>query len=55
MAWSSVLGFAALIAMIGFIVFAFRQGEKVKNPAEGTPMNHSGDYGPGDHGGGHVS
>jgi len=57
MAWSSVLGFAALIAIIGFIVFAFRQGEKVKNPPEGTPSDSTGGYAAGHdaghNGGGH--
>jgi len=50
MAWSSVLAIAALIGLISFIVFAFRQGEKVKNRAEGTPFNHTSGYGA-DHGG----
>jgi hypothetical protein len=51
MAWSSVLAIAAPIGLIGFIVFAFREGEKVKNRAEGTPFNHAAGYGAGDHGG----
>jgi hypothetical protein len=51
MAWSSMLGIAALIALISFVVFAFRQGEKVKNRSEGTPENHTSGHGAGDHGG----
>jgi hypothetical protein len=46
MAWSSVLGIAALIALLGFIVFAFRKGDKVRKGPEGTPTDRSGGYTP---------
>ncbi len=54
MTWSSVLGIAALIVLISFIVFAFRQGEKVRNSPEGTPPETTGGYGSGDYSG-HMS
>jgi hypothetical protein len=53
MTWSSVAGVAALIVLISFIVFAFRQGEKVKRPPEGTPPE-TGGYGSADHNSGHM-
>jgi len=53
MTWSNVLGAASLIVLVSFIVFAFRQGEKVKNPPEGTPPETTGSPGSGDFGGGH--
>jgi hypothetical protein len=39
MAWSTVLGVAALIGLLSFIVFAFSQGEKVRRKPEGTPAD----------------
>ncbi len=39
MAWSSVLGIAALIVLLGFIVFTFARGEKVRKEPEGTPAD----------------
>ena len=33
----TILGVGALIAILVFIVFAFRQGLKVKNKPEGVP------------------
>ena len=37
MTMQTILGIGALIALVGFIVFAFRQGMKVKNPPENVP------------------
>ncbi len=31
------LGAGCLVAIVGFVVFAWRQGLKVKNPPEGVP------------------
>ena len=31
------IGLAALLALIGFVVFAFRQGTGVKDDGDGTP------------------
>ena len=39
MAWSSVLGIAALIVLFSFIVFTFSRGEKVRKGPEGTPAD----------------
>ena len=39
MAWSSVLGIAALIVLFSIIVFTFSRGEKVRKQSEGTPAN----------------
>ncbi len=56
----ALLGMASVVAIVGFIVFAFRQGLKVKPDASGKG---GGDYsggnpgdgggGAGGHGGGH--
>ena len=54
MASSNVLGFIALIGLVGFIVFAFRQGEKVTKGPEGTPVDRTDGYGSGDHSSGHM-
>lgn len=35
--WHTVLGVGCGVAVISFIVFAFRQGMQVKNPPEGVP------------------
>ncbi len=32
-----LLGLVLLIAIIAFVVFAFRQGQKVKRPPRGVP------------------
>jgi hypothetical protein len=39
MAWSSVLGVAALIVLLSIIVFTFSRGEKVRKKPEGTPAD----------------
>ncbi len=39
MAWSSVLGIAALIVLFSIIVFTFSRGEKVRKRPEGTPAD----------------
>jgi hypothetical protein len=44
MDWSSVLSIAALIVLVGFIVFAFRKGDKVRKRPEGTPPDRTGGY-----------
>jgi hypothetical protein len=33
----TILGIGALVAILVFVVFAFRQGLKVKNKPEGVP------------------
>jgi len=38
MTWSTAFGILGAIALVSFIVFAFRQGMKVKRPAEGVPL-----------------
>jgi len=35
------LGLSCLAATVGFIVFAFRQGMKVRRPPEGVPPEQS--------------
>jgi hypothetical protein len=47
----TVLGIGALIGIVSFIVFAFRQGLKVKNPPESVPPERSS----GGQGGGGIS
>jgi hypothetical protein len=42
MTWSNLLGFASLVLIVGVVYFAFRQGEKVRKPPEGTPPEHTG-------------
>jgi hypothetical protein len=37
MTWSMALGILGAIALVSFIVFAFRQGMKVKKSPEGVP------------------
>ena len=37
MKMDTILGIGALMAILVFIVFAFRQGFKVKNKPEGVP------------------
>ncbi len=44
--WSMWLGILGGIFLVGFIGFAFRQGEKVKNDPEGTPPDSTGGYTP---------
>ena len=34
-------GLASLIAIVGFIAFAFYQGSKVRRPPEGVPPDRS--------------
>jgi len=53
MSWSSVLGITAVIALLSFVVFSFRQGDKVRNEPKGTPQDRTGGSTPSDHGGGH--
>ena len=36
------LGFSALLLLALFVVFAFRQGMKVKKPPEGVPPEQTG-------------
>jgi len=38
----TILGLGALIVLAGFIVFAFRQGAKVRRPPEGVPPEQTG-------------
>jgi hypothetical protein len=38
----TILGIGALIVLVGFIWFAFRQGMKVRRPPEGVPPEHTG-------------
>jgi hypothetical protein len=42
MTTSTFLAILGLLALIAFIVFAFRQGYKVKKPPEGTPPENYG-------------
>jgi hypothetical protein len=42
MAWSSILGLLSLIAIAAFVIFAFRQGQKVRKPPEGVPPEQTG-------------
>jgi hypothetical protein len=41
MSWSSILGLVSLLALVSVIVFAFRQGEKVRKAPEGVPPEHT--------------
>jgi hypothetical protein len=43
MAWSTLPGILGAIVLVSFIVFAFRQGEKVRNGPEGTPPPYPGE------------
>jgi hypothetical protein len=43
MAWSTLLGTLSAIVLVGFIVFAFRQGEKVRKGPDGTPPPYPGE------------
>jgi hypothetical protein len=38
----TVLGIGALVVLVAFIIFAFRQGMKVKNPPENVPPERIG-------------
>jgi hypothetical protein len=38
----TILGLGALVVLVGFIAFAFRQGSKVKRPPEGVPPERTG-------------
>jgi O-antigen ligase len=46
MTMSILFGIVGLIALVAFIVFAFRQALKVKKKPEGTPPDYSGGYSP---------
>ena len=46
MAWTTLLGTLGIVALLGFIVFAFRQGDKVRRPPQGTPPDSTGGYTP---------
>jgi len=37
MTLQTILGIGAVIVLIVFVVFTFRQGMKVKNPPQGVP------------------
>jgi hypothetical protein len=38
----TILGIGALIVLVSFVIFAFRQGMKVKNKPEGVPPEEIG-------------
>ena len=42
MTTETILGIGALIVLVGFAVFAFRQGMKVRNKPEGVPPEETG-------------
>jgi hypothetical protein len=39
--WLGLTCCGGVVAIVVFIVFAFRQGLKVKNPPEGVPPQHT--------------
>jgi hypothetical protein len=42
MAWSTILGILSLIVLLSVIVFAFRQGQKVRKSPQGVPPEETG-------------
>jgi hypothetical protein len=44
MGTSTLLGIAAIVAIVAFVVFAFRQGQGVKRRPQGTPPDNTGGY-----------
>jgi hypothetical protein len=45
MAWSTNLGIFSLIVLVAFIVFSFRQGQKLRKTPEGVPPERFGNGG----------
>jgi hypothetical protein len=42
MKMETILGLGAVICLVGFIAFAFRQGSQVRRPPEGVPPERTG-------------
>ncbi len=53
MTGSTLLGIVSLVALLAFVLFAFRQGIKVTKGPEGTPPEYSGGLDGGDSSVGH--